>query len=252
MARNKTPKFAWRSFFAASSHDIWTIIAKALEIAAEDDPFELRKRRDGIVEQMYCVSSGAVQSTANAGEPAGKSNQIVEKRAGGDGVGATLSLSPAHTGPPADTIVQSSSLPGVTSNEVVAKSLAEPKSFELGGDQGLEVERELLKVENHLKDELRRVPIEGDVNCSKRHQEGSDKSFVHNFETGKTTEKQPVVALGPHLYYDKDAEQLQAAIEEDSLRLQKILQLRPTLSSQNKVGFSILTKSAITSLPVFV
>jgi hypothetical protein len=247
MARNKTPKFAWRSFFAASSHDIWTIIAKALEIAAEDDPSELRKRRDGIVEQMYCVSSGAVQSTANAGEPAGRSNQIAEKRAGGDGVGATLSLSPA------DTIVQSSSLPGVTSDDIVAKSLAEPKSIELGGDQGPEVERELLKVENHLKEEeLRRVPIEADVNSSKHHQEGSDKSFVHNSGTGEKTEKQPVAALGPHLYYDKDAEQLQAAIEEDSLRLQKILQLRPILSSQNKVGFSIPTKLAITSLPVFV
>ncbi|KAL2654244.1 hypothetical protein R1flu_022372 [Riccia fluitans] len=43
----------WRNFFESSGQDIWTIIDKAIGVAAADFPQELRLRRDGLTERMY-------------------------------------------------------------------------------------------------------------------------------------------------------------------------------------------------------
>ncbi|KAL3686199.1 hypothetical protein R1sor_004221 [Riccia sorocarpa] len=43
----------WRNFFESSGQDIWTVIDKAIGVAAADFPQELRLRRDGLTERMY-------------------------------------------------------------------------------------------------------------------------------------------------------------------------------------------------------
>ena len=47
----------WRALFLGSGSDIWTVIEKAVLIASEDYPDELRIRRDSITEQLYCAST---------------------------------------------------------------------------------------------------------------------------------------------------------------------------------------------------
>ncbi|OAE33318.1 hypothetical protein AXG93_1200s1800 [Marchantia polymorpha subsp. ruderalis] len=43
----------WRNYFESSGADIWTVIDKAIGVAAADFPQELRLRRDGLTERMY-------------------------------------------------------------------------------------------------------------------------------------------------------------------------------------------------------
>ncbi|CAI5470642.1 unnamed protein product [Closterium sp. Yama58-4] len=43
----------WRKYFAHSGADIWTVIDRALRVAASDFPAQLRLRRDGIAEKLF-------------------------------------------------------------------------------------------------------------------------------------------------------------------------------------------------------
>ena len=47
----------WLALLLGSGSDIWTVIEKAVLIASEDYPDELRIRRDSITEHLYCAST---------------------------------------------------------------------------------------------------------------------------------------------------------------------------------------------------
>ncbi|KAJ7513542.1 hypothetical protein O6H91_23G003900 [Diphasiastrum complanatum] len=53
----------WRSFFGSSGEDLWTVIDRAITIAAIDYPQELRVRRDAFAEKLFAPASHF--STAN-------------------------------------------------------------------------------------------------------------------------------------------------------------------------------------------
>ncbi|KAJ7555448.1 hypothetical protein O6H91_05G038400 [Diphasiastrum complanatum] len=56
----------WRSFFGNSGEDLWTVIDRAITIAAVDYPQELRVRRDAFAEKLYTPAT--LSSTSNITE----------------------------------------------------------------------------------------------------------------------------------------------------------------------------------------
>ncbi|GAQ85496.1 Transcription elongation factor (TFIIS) family protein [Klebsormidium nitens] len=197
MARNKTPKFAWRSFFAASGHDIWAIIAKAIEVAAEDEVSELRKRRDGIVEQMYRLSAVAVVPEAGC--------TSVEE---GAGVQALAQREGFVDG------VDTSTAPSKRINPSALQSdAAETDTVVNGSQQPVQTTASPRGEKAHQKVTSLGAARRGDVDVSSR--------------TGYA-----------------DEEELQVAIEQDSLRMQEILLSRSKLSAPNKSEEAILQAMA--------
>ncbi|KAJ7552157.1 hypothetical protein O6H91_06G044400 [Diphasiastrum complanatum] len=58
----------WRSFFGSSGEDLWTVIDRALTIAATDYPQELRVRRDGFAEKLFTPYLHSHTSTFGEGQ----------------------------------------------------------------------------------------------------------------------------------------------------------------------------------------
>lgn len=195
MARNKTPKFAWRSFFAASGHDIWAIIAKAIEVAAEDDASELRSRRDGIVEHMYRLSAVAVvqePDCTSVEEDAGV--QAVAR--GGDRVDGVDDLT-------------------ASCKQVVPSAYAPSQSDAAKMDIVLNKKNQ--------------------DSVQKGAPAGGQKTHQNVSSLGATRREGADVSSHSAGYVNE--EELQAAIEEDSLRMQGILQSKSKLSAPNLVSF---------------
>jgi hypothetical protein len=61
----------WRELFRG--RDIYDVIGKAILVAATDSPHEFRRRRDGIVEQIYTAPAAAIApATVQLGRSAGE------------------------------------------------------------------------------------------------------------------------------------------------------------------------------------
>ncbi|CAL4957146.1 unnamed protein product [Urochloa decumbens] len=75
----------WRELFRG--RDIYDVIGKAILIAATDSPKEFRRRRDGIVEQIYTAPSSAIIAiptlhgrSSAGGEVSGSALQVVSEK----------------------------------------------------------------------------------------------------------------------------------------------------------------------------
>ncbi|CAL4950390.1 unnamed protein product [Urochloa decumbens] len=75
----------WRELFLG--RDIYDVIGKAILIAATDSPKEFRRRRDGIVEQIYTAPSSAIIAiptlhgrSSAGGEVSGSALQVVSEK----------------------------------------------------------------------------------------------------------------------------------------------------------------------------
>ncbi|KAJ1283375.1 hypothetical protein BS78_03G123800 [Paspalum vaginatum] len=68
----------WRELFRG--RDIYDVICKAILVAATDSPHEFRRRRDGIVEQIYTMPAAVPALQENAGgEGSGSALLVSEK-----------------------------------------------------------------------------------------------------------------------------------------------------------------------------
>lgn len=68
----------WRELFRG--RDIYEVISKAILVAATDSPQEFRRRRDGIVEQIYTAPTVPIpQGRPAAGERSGRALEVSDK-----------------------------------------------------------------------------------------------------------------------------------------------------------------------------
>ncbi|EFJ28186.1 hypothetical protein SELMODRAFT_441268 [Selaginella moellendorffii] len=78
----------WKSFFQSSGSDIWTVIDRAITIAAVEQPAELRARRDKFTEKMFCPTAhltGLCECDDGEGEEEENGGGAMSRSDGGDG-----------------------------------------------------------------------------------------------------------------------------------------------------------------------
>ncbi|XP_020406359.1 probable mediator of RNA polymerase II transcription subunit 26b [Zea mays] len=84
----------WRELFR--DRDIYDVISKAILVAATDSPQEFRRRRDGIVEQIYTAPTVPVPQGRAAGERSGRAALEVSDK--GSKVASCTVVAPADEG----------------------------------------------------------------------------------------------------------------------------------------------------------
>lgn len=85
----------WRELFR--DRDIYDVISKAILVAATDSPQEFRRRRDGIVEQIYTAPTVPVPQGRAAGERSGRAALEVSDK--GSKVASCTVVAPAEEPP---------------------------------------------------------------------------------------------------------------------------------------------------------